>query len=76
MPQYFLAVNHDEASDAEMASKTMEDFQPMFEAVGAFNAELQETLRKLKGELAGAQAVYAETYSLASAIVASPSDYG
>lgn len=41
MPQYFLAVNHDEASQAEMAEMTMEDMQPMFEAVGAFNAELQ-----------------------------------
>ena len=37
MPQYFLAVNHDEAGAAEMAAMTMEDMQPMFEAVGAFN---------------------------------------
>ena len=42
MPQYFLAVNHDEASTAKMATMTMEDMQPMFEAVGAFNDELQE----------------------------------
>lgn len=42
MPQYFLAVNHDEASIAEMATMTLEDMQPMFEAVGAFNAELEQ----------------------------------
>ncbi|PAN42674.1 hypothetical protein PAHAL_8G146100 [Panicum hallii] len=41
-----------------------------------FNAELKEAMRKLNGELAGAQVVYAETYSLVSAIVANPSDYG
>lgn len=43
MPQYFLAVNHDEAGDAEMATMTMEDMQPIFEAVDAFNTELQES---------------------------------
>jgi hypothetical protein len=43
MPQYFLAVNHDEASTAKMAAMTMEDMQPMFEAVGAFNTGLQES---------------------------------
>ncbi|MDO9456246.1 YciI family protein [Nocardioides sp.] len=43
MPQYFLAVNHDEASDAEMATKTMEDFQPIIEAVDAFNTALRES---------------------------------
>jgi hypothetical protein len=42
MPQYFLAVNHDEAGDAAMAAMTMDDMQPIIEAVGAFNAELQE----------------------------------
>jgi hypothetical protein len=42
MPQYFLAVNHDEAGDAEMAQMTMEQMQPIFEAVDAFNTELQE----------------------------------
>lgn len=43
MPQYFLAVNHDEAGDAEMAAMTMEDLQPVFEAVDAFNTELRES---------------------------------
>ena len=42
MPQYFLAVNHDEAGAAEMAEMTMEQMQPIFEAVDAFNTELQE----------------------------------
>lgn len=42
MPQYFLAVNHDEAGDAAMAEMTMEQMQPIFEAVDAFNTELQE----------------------------------
>ncbi|WP_139979860.1 YciI family protein [Nocardioides litoris] len=42
MPQYFLAVNHDEAGAAEMAEMTMEQMQPIFEAVSAFNDELQE----------------------------------
>ncbi|WP_340538912.1 YciI family protein [Nocardioides sp. GXZ039] len=41
MPQYFLAVNHDEKSIAAMAEMTPEDMQPMFEAVGAFNEQLQ-----------------------------------
>ncbi len=41
MPQYFLAVNHDEAGAAEMATMTMEEMQPMFEAVEAFNNDLQ-----------------------------------
>lgn len=43
MPQYFLAVNHDEAGAAEMAEMTMEDMQPLFEAVAAFNTDLQES---------------------------------
>ena len=42
MPQYFLAVNHDEAGDAAMAAMTMADLQPVFEAVDAFNTELRE----------------------------------
>lgn len=42
MPQYFLAVNHDEAGDAAMAEMAMEQMQPIFEAVDAFNTELQE----------------------------------
>jgi hypothetical protein len=42
MPQYFLAVNHDEAGDAAMAAMTMADFQPIIEAVDAFNTALQE----------------------------------
>lgn len=41
-----------------------------------FNAELQDAVRKLNGDLAGAQVVYADTYSVMSAIVANPSDYG
>ncbi|KAL6839010.1 hypothetical protein ACP4OV_031170 [Aristida adscensionis] len=41
-----------------------------------FNAELQAALRKIDGELTGVQVVYAETYSLVSAIVANPSEYG
>ncbi|OEL18000.1 GDSL esterase/lipase, partial [Dichanthelium oligosanthes] len=41
-----------------------------------FNAELQETLSKLDGHLAGARLVYAETYSVLSAIVANPLNYG
>jgi phospholipase/lecithinase/hemolysin len=41
-----------------------------------FNAELQEAVRKLNGELAGVQVVYAETYSVGSAIIANPSGYG
>ncbi|WP_134768235.1 YciI family protein [Nocardioides sp. 1609] len=41
MSQYFLAVNHDEASIAEMETMTVEDMQPMFEAVGAFNEKLR-----------------------------------
>ena len=42
MPQYFLAVNHDEAGDAAMAAMTMADFQPVIEAVDAFNTELRD----------------------------------
>ncbi|MEO9322518.1 YciI family protein [Nocardioides sp. C4-1] len=42
MPNYFLAVNHDENGAAEMAEMTMEQMQPIFEAVDAFNTELQE----------------------------------
>ncbi|CAL5079816.1 unnamed protein product [Urochloa decumbens] len=41
-----------------------------------FNSELQEAVRKLNRDLAGAQVVYADTYSLGSAIFANPSDYG
>ncbi|XP_072148257.1 GDSL esterase/lipase At2g42990 [Setaria viridis] len=41
-----------------------------------FNAELQEAVRKLNGDLAGAQVVYAETYSVVSTIIANPSFYG
>ena len=41
MPQYFLAVNHDEADVAAMAAMTMEEMQPMFEAVGAYNELLR-----------------------------------
>ncbi|KAF8692708.1 hypothetical protein HU200_039543 [Digitaria exilis] len=41
-----------------------------------FNAELQEAVSKLNGDLAGAQVVYADTYSVVSAMVANPSDYG
>jgi len=60
-------LNHDEPGECN------EEYNKL---ARRFNAELQETLRKLNGELAVAQVVYAETYSLASAIVASPSDYG
>ncbi|XP_066378510.1 GDSL esterase/lipase At2g42990-like [Miscanthus floridulus] len=41
-----------------------------------FNAGLQEVVRRLDGELAGARVVFAETYSVVSDIVANPSDYG
>ncbi|KAL6638934.1 hypothetical protein ACP70R_023570 [Stipagrostis hirtigluma subsp. patula] len=41
-----------------------------------FNAELQEAVRRLNGELAGAQVVYAEKYSVMSAILANPKEYG
>ncbi|CAL5065296.1 unnamed protein product [Urochloa decumbens] len=41
-----------------------------------FNAELQEAVKKLNRDLAGAQVVYADTYSVGSAIFANPSDYG
>ncbi|KAL6639842.1 hypothetical protein ACP70R_022664 [Stipagrostis hirtigluma subsp. patula] len=41
-----------------------------------FNAELQEAVRSLNGELAGAQVVYAEKYSVMSAILANPKEYG
>lgn len=57
MPQYFLAVNHDEAGDAEMAAMTMEDMQPIFEAVSAFNDELQtQGAWVFAGGLQGAEA--------------------
>ncbi len=42
MPQYFLAVNHDEADTAEMGEMTPEQMQPIFEAVDAFNTELRD----------------------------------
>lgn len=42
MPNYFLAVNHDENDAAGMAEMTMEEMQPIFEAVDAFNTELRE----------------------------------
>jgi hypothetical protein len=42
MPQYFLAVNHDEAEAARLSAMTPEEMQPMFEAVGAFNDRVQE----------------------------------
>ena len=42
MPQYFLAVNHDEAGAAAMAEMTPEQMQPLFEATSRFNDELQE----------------------------------
>lgn len=41
MPQYFLAVNHDTAEAAAMAEMTIEQMQPIFDAVDAFNNELQ-----------------------------------
>jgi hypothetical protein len=41
MPQYFLAVNHDEAEATAISEMTPEQMQPMFEAVGAFNEKLQ-----------------------------------
>lgn len=41
MSHYFLAVNHDENDAAEMANMTMEQMQPIFEAVDAFNEELK-----------------------------------
>jgi phospholipase/lecithinase/hemolysin len=41
-----------------------------------FNAELQGTVRKLNNELAGAQVLYSETYSVVASIVANPSEYG
>ncbi|KAJ1289391.1 hypothetical protein BS78_02G160700 [Paspalum vaginatum] len=41
-----------------------------------FNEQLREAVRRLNVDLAGAQVVYAETYSVLSAIVANPSDYG
>jgi hypothetical protein len=39
-------------------------------------AGLQEVVRRLDGELAGARVVFAETYSVLSDIIANPSDYG
>ncbi|GJN32944.1 hypothetical protein PR202_gb21489 [Eleusine coracana subsp. coracana] len=41
-----------------------------------FNAELQDTLRKLNDDLDGAQLVYSETYGPVASIVANPSEYG
>ncbi len=41
MPQYFLAVNHDAADTAAMAEMTIEQMQPIFEAVDTFNNKLQ-----------------------------------
>ena len=41
MPNYLLAVNHDEADQAMLAALTPEQMQGMFEAVGAFNEKLQ-----------------------------------
>lgn len=41
MPQYFLAVNHDTAEAAAMAEMTIEQMQPIFDAVDAFNNKLQ-----------------------------------
>lgn len=41
MPQYFLAVNHDTAEASAMAEMTIEQMQPIFDAVDAFNNKLQ-----------------------------------
>lgn len=41
MPQYFLAVNHDAADATAMAQMTIEQMQPIFEAVDTFNNKLQ-----------------------------------
>ncbi|KAL6600534.1 hypothetical protein ACP70R_045334 [Stipagrostis hirtigluma subsp. patula] len=60
-------LNHDEPGECN------EEYN---EVAMRFNAELQAALRKLNGELAGAQVVYAETYGIVSAIVANPTDYG
>ncbi|KAL6597053.1 hypothetical protein ACP70R_047187 [Stipagrostis hirtigluma subsp. patula] len=60
-------LNHDEPGECNEEHN---------EVAMRFNAELQAALRKLNGELAGAQVVYAETYSIASAIVANPAAYG
>jgi phospholipase/lecithinase/hemolysin len=42
----------------------------------SFNAELQDAVRKLNGDLVGAHVVYADTYNVLSAIITNPSDYG
>lgn len=41
MPQYFLAVNHDADDTAAMAEMSIEQMQPIFDAVDAFNNKLQ-----------------------------------
>jgi phospholipase/lecithinase/hemolysin len=41
-----------------------------------FNAELQDAVTKLNGDLAGVLVVYVDIYSVLSDIVANPSDYG
>ncbi len=41
MPQYFLAVNHDAAEASAMAEMSIEQMQPIFDAVDAFNNKLQ-----------------------------------
>ncbi len=41
MPQYLLAVTLD-ADDASSTEMTMEEMQPVFEAVEAFNADVRE----------------------------------
>lgn len=60
-------LNHDEPGECN------EEYNQL---ARRFNAQLQEALRRLNGELAGAQVVYADTYSVLSAIVANPSEYG
>ncbi|RLM75661.1 GDSL esterase/lipase [Panicum miliaceum] len=59
-------LNHDEPGECN------EEYNKL---ARRFNAELQQAVWKLNDELAGAQVVYTETYSVGSAIIANPSDY-
>lgn len=60
-------LNHDEPGECN------EEYNQL---ARSFNAGLQDTVRKLNTDLAGAQVVYTETYSTVASIVASPSEYG
>ncbi|XP_040383553.1 GDSL esterase/lipase At2g04570-like isoform X2 [Oryza brachyantha] len=42
----------------------------------AFNAGLEEAMRKLNDELAGARVAYSDVYSVVCSILSNPSDYG